>query len=637
MPFLAGVVTPQDYGATGDGVTDDTAAVQAAINAVNAAGGGVLFFPEGSYLVTPSGSPATALSMTGMVGVRLVGASARASRLVKNGAGTLLSMSGAATDTTGVTHTKYCSIQDLGFSGNSNTGLIFRLYYADNLFFRDVYVTSNADVVVDTAEFWDSRFYNLVVESSGSTTADAQTPNMLLRNSAAASGYGFSTDNVNQIHFLGCRWEGFKTGAAWIQQGVSNSNNPNGIFFTDCKMETSALNGGPHLLADSSCKGVYVNHLYCYSGGFTGGYSTAQNVITWSAQDSALNDVFIANGASATVANGVTLNSTVANQNSVARNVTAIYNAAPTGSHMAYGTATGGFIVENCTFNGSPITTLNAVANLVATSSSSSIIGGLVGGDTFKRFQVNANGAQLYGTGAAAADIQTGRVGTNTYGFSKNIVVGALATLGDNGVGEVQLANATTVPTTNPTAGALVYATSGLVTSRIPSGLVQTVGGLVQSQTSTVTVTATSAITALQSFTVPANDIAAGAIYELTGFGVYSDSATPTITFTLLWGGTGGTVLAVTPAITTVAVTNAPFFYECLINFRSTTSAWGVINLSLDTSTATDIASTYIASPTAATTITTTGSNALVLAVTWSSNSASNTISLNGGMVQRTA
>lgn len=40
-----------DYGATGDGVTDDTAEIQAAIDAAEAAGGGVVYFPAGQYVV----------------------------------------------------------------------------------------------------------------------------------------------------------------------------------------------------------------------------------------------------------------------------------------------------------------------------------------------------------------------------------------------------------------------------------------------------------------------------------------------------------------------------------------------------------------------------------------------------------
>ena len=43
-------VSVQDFGAVGDGVTNNTAAIQAAINAVNAAGGGEVSIPAGSYL-----------------------------------------------------------------------------------------------------------------------------------------------------------------------------------------------------------------------------------------------------------------------------------------------------------------------------------------------------------------------------------------------------------------------------------------------------------------------------------------------------------------------------------------------------------------------------------------------------------
>lgn len=51
------------YGAVGDGVTDDTAAIQAALDAAKAAGGGIVFIPPGQYNVT---SLSLVLSYTGI-------------------------------------------------------------------------------------------------------------------------------------------------------------------------------------------------------------------------------------------------------------------------------------------------------------------------------------------------------------------------------------------------------------------------------------------------------------------------------------------------------------------------------------------------------------------------------------------
>lgn len=53
MPFLVGYITPQDYGAVGDGVADDTTAIQNALNALSA-NGSTLFFPTGTYKITAS-------------------------------------------------------------------------------------------------------------------------------------------------------------------------------------------------------------------------------------------------------------------------------------------------------------------------------------------------------------------------------------------------------------------------------------------------------------------------------------------------------------------------------------------------------------------------------------------------------
>lgn len=65
----------------------------------------------------------------------------------------------------------------------------------------------------------------------------------------------------------------------------------------------------------------------------------------------------------------------------------------------------------------------------------------------------------------------TDTVSGNLFGAA-NVVVGSTSVLGDNGTGEIQLANATSVPSTNPTGGALVYASGGGVFTRDPTGTV---------------------------------------------------------------------------------------------------------------------------------------------------------------------
>jgi hypothetical protein len=413
------------YNATGNGVTDDTVAIQNAINAANTAGGGVVYFPAATYLVTPASTTVAALILNngtaGHQGVRLVGAGALASKLKRAGPGPILSMSGPSTSS-GTTHCKYCSLESIRLDGGAFTGTMLQTYYADDLSFREVYFGNCPDIVQDTAEFWDSRYYNCVWESNGSATANAAAPNVLLRNSAASSGFGASANNTNQIHFVGCRWEHFTTGAVWVQQGVSNAGSPQEIYFTNCKMETGAINGGPHLLTDANCQSVYVDGLYCFSGGFSGGYSTAQDVITWSAQDSALDHVFIATGAAATVANGVTLNSTVAGQQSVARNVTGIYSGAPTGNHIGIGTATGSFVIDNCLSSVAAQAVINAIANWLGSASTINAIASSVAGDTFKRFVMNAGGGMSWGSGGLAADVVATRTAAGVWSWTSGII-----------------------------------------------------------------------------------------------------------------------------------------------------------------------------------------------------------------------
>ncbi len=84
-----GVYQVRDFGAVGDGVTDDTAAVQAAIDAAGEKGGGIVYLPPGKYLI--------AGSLQVGVGVAVLGAN-QAPLDIESLAGTVILATGGRDD-----------------------------------------------------------------------------------------------------------------------------------------------------------------------------------------------------------------------------------------------------------------------------------------------------------------------------------------------------------------------------------------------------------------------------------------------------------------------------------------------------------------------------------------------------------
>lgn len=68
------VVSVKDFGAIGNGLADDTIAIQKAIDAVHGAGGGVVFFPSGTYQVTINPKTSQALILRPKLTLRGEGA-----------------------------------------------------------------------------------------------------------------------------------------------------------------------------------------------------------------------------------------------------------------------------------------------------------------------------------------------------------------------------------------------------------------------------------------------------------------------------------------------------------------------------------------------------------------------------------
>lgn len=108
---LGEMVSVKAYGATGNGSTDDTAAIQAAIDYVYSSGGGTVYFPPGTYRVT-----SIVRNWTSPITVNLKGSGKRSSILKKFGtnATPILDLSGIASMLE-----PYSEISDLEIDGDN--------------------------------------------------------------------------------------------------------------------------------------------------------------------------------------------------------------------------------------------------------------------------------------------------------------------------------------------------------------------------------------------------------------------------------------------------------------------------------------------------------------------------------------
>jgi len=257
-------INVRNYGAVGDGVTDDTDAIQAAIN--DTSDGGAVVFPRGVFMVRT-------LKIVNK-GTSLIGNGRWATRILRINESTdpVIDMSGTGT---GIGHTRYDSIQEMTISGNGLPGTLLRAYYADNCIFRAVSFIHCPGKAADFVEVWDSRFEDCSWEDCG--TLDA--PAMLFRNSTAPGTFGYSTDNTNQIHFTSCRWEAFQNGAIRLEGAANGSTSLlNGFFLVACKMETS-LAAGPAVQIMAGTTIVFVDQLYLAMLKFASGYTTPLDAI----------------------------------------------------------------------------------------------------------------------------------------------------------------------------------------------------------------------------------------------------------------------------------------------------------------------------------------------------------------------
>lgn len=189
-----------DYGAVGDGVANDTAAIQAAIDAVFAAGGGTIYFPQGTYLV---GGLSRAWG-SAVTSIRFQGAGQNATNIQKTGASLdpVFTLSASASDGT---YSEFC---DLRIIGTSLVNGITMTNLARNVF-RNVRI-QGCDIAVNNEGSHINAFYdcNLLSNAVGYKARKANSIfcNLVLFYGGSVRGntsWGFDIGDTSGFHSYG--------------------------------------------------------------------------------------------------------------------------------------------------------------------------------------------------------------------------------------------------------------------------------------------------------------------------------------------------------------------------------------------------------------------------------------------------
>lgn len=247
-------VTDSPYSATGDGSTDDTSAITTALSAVGAAGGGIVFFPEGTYKITST------ITLDDE-DVRLVGAGIGATTLILAPVRTVTDGAITATDTTLTSATANFTAGDVGRSvvvpgaGASAFRDALHTTIASINSSTSVEVTTAATNTVSgkTVQIVDPTFFE--VEASGVRFA-----HMTIQGETAASD-----DNVKAktaIAWRGGSFQGIDN--VWLRRFralsliIGNDEDDTGVITTTQNFESRNL--WITAYGNSAAKGIYINH-----------------------------------------------------------------------------------------------------------------------------------------------------------------------------------------------------------------------------------------------------------------------------------------------------------------------------------------------------------------------------------------
>jgi hypothetical protein len=228
MPVrLNDIINVKDFGAKGDSITDDTAAIQGAINYVYAlhpepVGGAIVFVPRGTYII---GSPPLILSNSADShhgALRFVGAGRGATVLKGTSTGFVTVMQEAADSLACIVSMK---IWNQSTAANSGA---FNLVFTTNAFqMRDCHLVGMRGFESNTSEFGISIYDSIMECSAPIAEANSATPGPV----SGTTGVRFE-----QGEMVNCSITGFDVGVKLGGDGGGFGALVNGCKISQCNV-----------------------------------------------------------------------------------------------------------------------------------------------------------------------------------------------------------------------------------------------------------------------------------------------------------------------------------------------------------------------------------------------------------------